>query len=136
VPRFPLILPLLPLLPLLAVACASSPPPPSDPNRRVTVSHEGDETHVSITDEGPRPLNADCTAYCERLVACWSDIPGSDPMLGDEDVRKRCLSEHAECRTATTETLCCGHVADCNAFAQCQARSRDRVVVCERERRR
>jgi hypothetical protein len=131
--------PLLAALSLLVVACGSSPPPrsgPSTPDHRVTVTREGEETHVMITDEPPLSSNADCTAYCERLTQCWPEIPGSDPMIGAAEVRKRCLSEHSECRTATTETLCCGHVVDCNEFAQCQAKSRDRVVVCERGGRR
>jgi hypothetical protein len=96
------------------------------------VSREGGEVNVSITDDAPYPLNADCTTYCDRLEECWAELPGADVMVSDEEARGRCVAEREGCHTATTQTLCCGYVKDCNAFAQCQAKSRDRVTACQR----
>ena len=86
---------------------------------------------VTIEDRDTEPENATCKAYCERLAACWYAVPNADPMLSGKDIFDKCWAEQHQCRTATTELLCCGSIGVCGDFVQCQATGRDVVSDCQ-----
>lgn len=119
---------------LLALAsspgCSKSQPPPK-PDDRISISQAGDTTVVTIEDREREPENPVCKSYCERLSACWYSVPSADPMLAPKDVLARCLAERSQCRTPTTEALCCGLLSACADFVRCQATGRDVVSTCE-----
>jgi hypothetical protein len=90
----------------------------------------GDTTLVSIDQQVQEPMNPDCVAYCERLERCRDAVPGVDVVLDAKTFLTRCRAEHDDCRTPSTETLCCAKFSDCSDFGRCQAKSRDLVQMC------
>ena len=115
----------------LAVAACGGPPPPSGPSRTVTTRRSGDTTEVSITEGDESKENPQCTAYCERVAACWYARPGVDPTLGHDAVLSRCRAEHEGCKTPTTDTLCCAAFTDCQDFVRCEGQTHDLVRQCQ-----
>lgn len=112
------------------VACASQPEAGSVQHpRSINVVRAGDTTYAFITDE---PVNRDCAAYCKRLSACWQELPGADPVLTEDQVQKKCLSENQDCRTPTVDTHCCGAYTDCHDFAVCRSRSHETSMDCSK----
>jgi hypothetical protein len=127
-------LPTILLLPVaLGPACSAHPASggPTD-GRSIVVTKSGDTTEVSVNDAPLDPQNPACLDYCRRLAACWYAVPNRQEAMPEAEVGRACLSEQNDCRTSTTETLCCGAIADCQEFARCQAQSRDVVSDCWR----
>lgn len=87
---------------------------------------------MSVSDVPGEPPNAVCLEYCRRLTACWYAVPNREEAIPEAEVSRACLKEQSDCRTPTTETLCCAAITDCQEFVHCQARSRDVVSDCSR----
>lgn len=118
---------------LLGAGCGSRQPAPK-PDDRISVAQSGETTVVTIEDREREPENAVCKSYCERLSACWYAVPNADPMLSPKDILARCWAEQHQCRTPTTEVLCCGSLTACGDFVKCEGAGRDVVSTCERLR--
>ena len=114
----------------LCLACGSKQPP-AKPDDRISVTQSGETTLVTIENREREPENAVCKSYCERLSACWYSVPNADPMLSPKDIFARCWAEQHQCRTVTTEALCCGSLTACSDFVKCQGSGRDVVSTCE-----
>jgi hypothetical protein len=118
---------------VIVVGCSSgSSRPPRGPSSTTSITRSGDDTTVTIDDTEPEAVNPVCTRYCDRMAACWYARGGADLMLTKEQIVGRCSKEQAECRTPTTDMLCCSNVADCYDFNRCVSQSRDTVMACER----
>ena len=117
----------------VALACAAcgAPQKAAADNRSIVVARSGENTVVSI-DDSPDPESAVCIEYCRRLSACWYAMPNRREEMSEVEVTRACLKDESNCRTPTTETLCCGKITDCQDFVRCQERSHDVVSDCSR----
>jgi hypothetical protein len=126
----------LSLLGALFVGCSGSGSPAASPrqSRTTTITRSGEDTIVSIDETEKEPVNPVCTSYCDRVAACWYARGGADLMMTKEEIVSRCQREQADCRTPTTDMLCCSQIADCYDFNRCLVGARDVVMACERAR--
>jgi hypothetical protein len=117
-----------------AVGCSGGSQKRSSTTPSTTTVHQsGDDTVVTIEDSNQEPVNPVCAAYCGRIAACWDSRPNNpDLMLTKDEIVGRCKKEQAECRTPTTDMLCCSEVKDCYDFNRCLSSARDVVMACER----
>jgi len=109
----------------ILVACGSSSVrgESTDP-RTITTQRAGGNTYVVIDDEPRAPENRICVDYCERVVSCWYALPNANATATAAEARSSCRKEQSDCRTPSTDTLCCSRFEDCQDFARCQAESR------------
>lgn len=122
---------------VMALGCSAHPRAAGpDDVRTVTTQRTGDSTFVSITQGPIEKENSICASYCERLASCWDAVLNADVMLRKADVVMNCKKEQHDCRTPTTDALCCGEITACSDFVQCQAESREVAVECSEVRHR